>query len=205
MNRIAEFSKTTIIGGLLVLLPAYLSVLLLLHAIGGVFALIQPISSHLPGGPVVARVAAVVVVLVLSFVAGIVVRTSIGRRADALLERIPGYSLIRSLGRRFTGEEGDVSFAVALVEIEDALVPAFLIEEHPDGSFTVFVPSVPTPAAGAVYVLAKARVHRVDVPLTTAVRCITRWGAGTSELLQAMRKVESHERAGAAPMLDAPK
>ena len=42
----------------------------------------------------------------------------------------------------------------AFVEIEDALVPSFIIEEHDDGRFTVFVPSVPTPFAGAVYVLA---------------------------------------------------
>jgi hypothetical protein len=34
------------------------------------------------------------------------------------------------------------------VEIEEALVPAFIIEELDDGRFTVFVPSVPTPFAG---------------------------------------------------------
>ena len=37
----------------------------------------------------------------------------------------------------------------ALVEIEEALVPAFIIEELEDQRVTVFVPSVPTPFAGA--------------------------------------------------------
>ena len=120
---------------------------------------------------------------------GILVRTAFGNRADRLLERIPGYTLMRNLGKRFSGDADGVSFATALVEIEDALVPAFIVEEHAaDGSFTVFVPSVPTPAAGAVYVLPKERVHRVDVPMSTAVRCITQWGAGTGELLAAMHK-----------------
>ena len=32
------------------------------------------------------------------------------------------------------------------------VVPAFIIEELDDGRLTVFVPSVPTPLAGAVYV-----------------------------------------------------
>ena len=41
----------------------------------------------------------------------------------------------------------------ALVGIEDALVPAFIIEEFEDGRCTVFVPSIPTPLAGAVYIL----------------------------------------------------
>ena len=113
---------------------------------------------------------------------------AVGNRADRLLERIPGYTLMRNLGKRFSGEADGVSFATALVEIEDALVPAFIVEEHADSSFTVFVPSVPTPAAGAVYVLPKERVHRVDVPMSTAVRCITQWGAGTGELLKAMHK-----------------
>jgi uncharacterized membrane protein len=188
MNTLVEFLKTSILGGLLVLLPAYVSGLLLAKAIGGLFALIQPISSQLPGGPVAARVLAIVVILVLAFLTGLLVRTAIGRRASRMLERIPGYVMLRNLGRRFTGEVDGVDFAVALVEIEDALVPSFLVEEHADGSFTVFVPSVPTPAAGAVYVLPKERVHRVDVPMATAVRCITQWGTGTGQLLEAMRK-----------------
>ena len=51
-------------------------------------------------------------------------------------------------------------------EIEDALVPAFIVEELDDGRFTVFVPSVPTPFAGAVYILSRERVHLVDIPFT---------------------------------------
>ena len=77
----------------------------------------------------------------------------------------------------------------ALIELEDALVPGFVIEPLDDGRFTVFVPSVPTPLAGAVYVLSAERVHMVDVPFTQAVRSISRWGAGSGELVAAMRKV----------------
>ena len=56
-------------------------------------------------------------------------------------------------------------FAVALVEMGDGLVMAFVVERHDDGAFTVFVPSVPTPAAGAVFIVPKERVHLVDVHL----------------------------------------
>ena len=54
----------------------------------------------------------------------------------------------------------------AMAEIEDALVPAFIIEEFEDGSFTVFVPSAPTPISGSVYILTPERVHPIDVPFT---------------------------------------
>jgi uncharacterized membrane protein len=73
------------------------------------------------------------------------------------------------------------------VEIEDALVPGFIIEVLSDGRCTVFVPSVPTPFAGAVYVLAKERVHSVDVPFTQAIQTISRWGSGAGALVAAMQ------------------
>ena len=72
------------------------------------------------------------------------------------------------------------------MEFEDALVPAFVIETHDDGAFTVFVPSVPTPIAGAIYILPKERVHLVDIPLTKALTVISKWGAGARDLVKAM-------------------
>ena len=75
----------------------------------------------------------------------------------------------------------------ALAEIEDALVPAFIIEELEDGRFTVFVPSVPTPFAGAVYILSRERVHPLDVPFTQAIKSVSRWGSGSKDLVAAMK------------------
>ena len=40
-------------------------------------------------------------------------------------------------------------------------MPAFLIEKHTDGQFTIFVSSSPTPMAGAIYILQPERVHPV--------------------------------------------
>ena len=76
----------------------------------------------------------------------------------------------------------------ALVEIEDALVPAFIIEEYDDGRYTVFVPSVPTPFAGAVYILNAARVHPIDVPFAQALQSISKWGSGSKALVAAMKE-----------------
>jgi hypothetical protein len=45
MRTIAEFTKTTLIGGVLVLIPIYLSVLLLLKALGGIVGLVAPITA----------------------------------------------------------------------------------------------------------------------------------------------------------------
>jgi uncharacterized membrane protein len=81
-----------------------------------------------------------------------------------------------------------------LAEIEDALVPAFLVEDCDDDHCAIFVPSVPTPAAGAIYIIAKSRVHVVDVPFTRAVSVISKWGAGSGELLAGMKRAAAAEQ-----------
>ena len=110
------------------------------------------------------------------------------RIEKSLFERIPGYALFRSLTQRLAGESRENVWKPALAEIEDALVPAFIIEELPDGRFTVFVPSIPTPLAGAVYVLARDRVHPLDVPFTQAIQTVSRWGSGAKDLVAAMKE-----------------
>jgi uncharacterized membrane protein len=127
-----------------------------------------------------------------------IVRTKAGRAIRdrierSLFERIPGYALVRSLTQRLVGEGRETAWKPALVEIEDALVPAFIIEEFDDGRYTVFVPSVPTPMAGAVYILERGRVHPVDVPFTQAIKVISRWGQGSRELVAAMERDTGHE------------
>ena len=134
-----------------------------------------------------------VLVLAICFLVGLAVRTESGRAARermevALFGRLPGYGLLRSLTQRLAGDSEESTWMPALIDIEDALVPGFIIEALDDGRFTVFVPSVPTPLAGAVYVLRPERVHILDIPFTQAVKSISRWGSGSRELVAAMRK-----------------
>ncbi len=200
MRGLAEFTKTSLIGGVLIILPIYLSILLLLKTLGAVGALIAPVTAQLPAALKFRQVIAILIVILVCFLAGLVVRTGPGLRAKNaiernLLDRIPGYALIRGLASRVAGRQEDDTFAVALVEIEDALVPAFIVEEHDDGAYTVFVPSVPTPAAGAIYILPRERVHHVDIPFAKAAAVITKWGAGARDLRAAMRIADGADSA----------
>jgi len=187
MKSIPEFTKTTLIGGLLVILPIYVSFILLAKTLGGVVALLSPITAAIPAGVQFRQVVAILIVLAACFLAGLLVRTSSGARAKsalerALLEKVPGYSLMRGLAARVAGDERGAIFTPALVEIEEALSPGFIIEELEDGRYTVLVPSVPTPAAGSLFILPRERVHPLDVPFTSVVKVISKWGAGAGEL-----------------------
>ncbi len=186
MKGLAELTKTTLIGGLLVVLPIYLSILLLAKTLGGLLALLSPVTAAIPAGAQLRQVLAIVIVLAVCLVAGLVVRTGPGLRAKnalerSVLEKIPGYALVRGLAEQVAGES-EGTFQPALVEVEDALSPGFIIEELEDGRYTVLVPSVPTPAAGSLFILPRERVHPLNVPFTQAVKVISKWGAGAGEL-----------------------
>jgi uncharacterized membrane protein len=187
MKGLAELTKTTLIGGLLIVLPIYISILLLVKTLAGIVALMAPVTATIPASAQFREVIAIMIVLVVCLLAGFVVRTGPGLRAKNALERsvlrkIPGYALVRGLAERVSGEDTDGAFQPALVEIEDALSPGFIIEELEDGRYTVLVPSVPTPAAGSLFILPRERVHPLDVPFTQAVTVISKWGAGAGAL-----------------------
>jgi uncharacterized membrane protein len=182
---------SALVGGLLVVLPLYLAVLLLLKAMQSVVGLVRPLAVLLPEWLPAEHALSLLLVLIVCFLIGVAVRTAIGRAIRARIEqslfgRIPGYTLLRSLTQQVAGTAQQHVWKPALAEIEDALVPAFIIEEFADGRFTVFVPSVPTPVSGAVYILGRDRVHPLDVPFTEAIKPITRWGSGARELVAAM-------------------
>ena len=94
---------------------------------------------------------------------------------------------MRSWAQRLAGNTEEHAWQPALAEIEEALVPAFIIAVLEDGRFTVFVPSVPTLLAGAVSILRRDRVHPLDVPFTQAIKAVSRWGAGAKDLVAAMK------------------
>jgi uncharacterized membrane protein len=195
MKFAREFLANVLVGGLLIVLPIYLAVLVLLKGMQSAAGLLRPLTALLPAWLPAEGLLSLALVLVVCFLIGIAVRTRVGRilreRVErSLFERLPGYALFRSLTQRLAGEGQESVWKPALVEIEEALVPAFIIEELEDGRFTVFVPSVPTPFAGAVYILSRERVHALDVPFTQAIRSISRWGSGSKDLVAAMTKAE---------------
>ena len=125
------------------------------------------------------------------FLAGLVARefpkTKAGRAfQEKVLERIPGYSLVRTVTRSLVGDRGG-GLEMALVEMEDGLVIGVVIERHDVGWVTVFIPSTPAPASGAIYIFPAARVHPVDVPFRAGLKAAARYGRGAGALLAGLK------------------
>ena len=190
MRRFAESLVSTLGAGLLVVAPVYLAVLLLLKIMQSLAAVVQPIARLLPEWLPAESLLSLLLVLLVCLIVGLLVRTPAGQAmlGHSVFEKLPGYTLFRSLTMRIAGKADNVAWKPALAEIEEALVPAFIIEELADGRYTVFVPSVPTPLAGAVYVLDRERVHPTNVKFAQAIKTVSRWGAGCKELVAAMEE-----------------
>jgi uncharacterized membrane protein len=195
MKNFSRFVIGALATGALILAPIYLAALLLLKAMNSLTRLVKPLVHLLPAWLPAERVLALLLVVSVCLLVGLLVRTPWGasawERIQGSLDRsIPGYGVIRSLTQQLAGQTQD-AWQPALVELEEALVPAFIIEVLADGSCTVFVPSAPTPMAGAIYILKPERVHPLKVPFAHAVRVVSRWGSGSTELVAAMEKKKS--------------
>ena len=188
MKSAGTFIVRSIVAGLVIVVPLYLSVLLLLKAMQAVGGLVRPLSKLLPKWFPAEHVLSFFLILGVCFLIGVAVGTRAGQAVREwiernIFERIPGYALFRSLTQQLTGSREERVWKPALAEIEEALVPAFIIEEFEDGRFTVFVPAAPTPFSGSIYILTPERVHPVDVPFTHAIKALSRWGSGSKELV----------------------
>ena len=195
MTRMKNFVMTTLLGGLVVILPMTLLIFALTWLFGFVTDLIQPLTDVIVAQAEIKELLAdlivVAIVLAICFFVGLLVRTRLGvwffhRLDEELLLNIPGYKMIKETVQQFLGNKASPFSSVALVNIygNETLMTAFVTDEHEDGSFTVFVPTGPNPTSGNIFHLRKEQVHPVDVPVEDAMRSINSCGAGARILLK---------------------
>jgi uncharacterized membrane protein len=187
------FLRSTLMGGLFVVVPVTLVLFVLGHAFVSLRTAMAPVSHLLPFESTVPGIWALVALLLLSFGAGLLLkipplrRWAVARR-EKLAERLPVVRFLRGVHEGMVDSSGRKSLKPALVETGDGLVPAFVVEDLPDGRCVVFVPAVPSVLQGAVYIVEPERVHLVDAGIGKVGQCIAHWGIGARELVAAMRK-----------------
>lgn len=196
MKHFRESILNTLASGILLIIPIYVTILLLLKAMKSLGKVVRPLTRLLPESFPAEPVFSLLAVLMVCLLVGIVLRTRVGQAAririeESILQKVPGYEVFRNMTQQLAGRGKECAWQPALAEIEEALVPAFIVEELDDRRFTVFVPSAPTLMAGSIYILTHDRVHPLDIPFTHAVRVVTRWGSGSGELTAAMERTRS--------------
>ena len=196
MKRIKAFFNTSLLGGMVVILPVAILVFVFKWLFNLVTDIVQPLTNLVMAKSqiqeILADILVITVILIACFIIGVFVRTRLGAFIYKTLEtRIlkvaPGYSLIKETVLQFLGSKKSPFSSVALVQVfgNETLVSAFVTDTHADGSYTVFVPTGPNPTSGNIYHLQGKYVHPVDVPVEDAMRSIISCGAGSDKLINA--------------------
>jgi uncharacterized membrane protein len=191
-----SFFKTTIVGGVLFLIPTALLLFILSYAVRLVSKIAQPISNRLgldqlgeAGGMGAATVLAILILLILCLVAGTFARTGGGRRISrwfegSLLGSLPQYQMIKSMVESVAQFEASTDIKPALVSIEDGWQVGYLLEPLHDGWMAVFLPQAPTPMSGNVMYFPIERVRPLDMTMVQAMTLVKRIGIGSATALR---------------------
>lgn len=190
MKALLGFVKTTLVGGLLFLVPVGVTLVILHKAVLALGKVVGPIANQIPvqqvAGIHVRQIIAALVLVLVGFFAGLFARTRPARKLTETLEqlvlrKIPAYRLLKDEAAGATGDTSNLQ--VALARFDDNTVLGFIVEPPTNGIVTVFVPSAPTPAAGTVFYLPENRVQKVDATIADAAKVVRHLGVGSAALL----------------------
>ena len=196
MEQVKNFLSTSLLGGLVVILPIVILFFFLRWLLNLVTNAIQPLTTlvvtQLQLQEILADALVIAIILGTCFAVGVFVRTRLGSFLyltveNRLLKVAPGYSLIKETVVQILGSSRKSLFSsVALVQPfgNDTLASAFITDRHIDGSYTVFVPTGPNPTSGNIFHLKAQYVHPVDVPIETALKSIISCGVGSTKLIE---------------------
>ncbi len=199
MDRLKSFIKTSIIGGLAVILPTVLLIIIFKWLFVKITDIIQPLTNlfvtKTKFQEAAADVIVIAIILAVFFTVGIFVRTKVGQFIQEyfeshILKIAPGYSTIKAIVTQFFNRKKSPFSTVALVQAfeNNTLMTAFITDQHDNGLYTVFVPTGPNPTTGFVFHLKKEYVHPIGVSVQEAFQSIIGCGAGSDNIINAYAK-----------------
>ena len=201
MNHRLGLIKTTVVGGFVFLIPAVIVVVALGKLIGALKVLAKALAPLFGIESVVGGLAldlfAVVVIVVLCFVAGLLARRATAKRMRekldrALLNSFPGYAFIKGFADNLRHtEEMAGSFVPVAVQFDDYVQIAFETHREPNGEVSVYLPGAPNPWSGTVVYVSNERVKALPITLTEAIRNIRTLGKGPIDLHGQARAAEN--------------
>jgi uncharacterized membrane protein len=182
-----QFIKTTILGGVIFLIPVVIVIVVLAKAYNIMMLVAEPMSAWIPidevGGIALANVLALLAIVLSCFLFGLMAKSApakkVYRTLDAKLASIPGYTFVKSMADSVTRNEAEAkSFIPVIAHFDDNAQISFEIERTPEGNVVVYLPGAPNPWSGTVIYLEPSRVEKLDMSVSDAVKSIQALGRG---------------------------
>lgn len=182
--------KTTLIGGVLFLVPVVFLVIILDKAFQLTMSVAEPMDRLLPdssiGGFALMNLIAILLIACLCFLAGLLARTAflsrhVEKLDSVLIEAIPGYSFAKGMvGGMADAESAVDALRPVLIQLDDSAQIAFEIDRH-ETTVVVFLPGSPSPWSGATISVTADRVKPLDLPPHQVVSLIRVLGRGSAK------------------------
>ncbi len=185
--------RTTFIGGVVFLIPIAIFLAVIGQGLRIADKAAKPVAAVLPvnmiGGVAVAEVLAIVLLVLICFMAGLLARLALARKAvDALeanvLSRLPAYALLKTKTQSMLSPDDIEGMAVVVMRFDDSWQIGFEIERIEGGKVALFLPGSPDPWSGSVCIAEAERVTPLDLPVAAVAQIVRRLGRGANEALR---------------------
>ena len=190
MKNFTQFIKTTILGGLIFLVPLFIVTIVLAKAHGLMVKVAKPFSALIPldtiGGVAIANILAILAILLCCLIVGMLAKGDTAKRLLKSIEEkllvIPAYSFVKGVtDSLISSEEAAKAFVPVIVKFDDNAQIAFEIERSEGGNVVIYLPGSPNPWSGSVVYFEEDRVERLDMTVPEAINNIRHLGRGSAQ------------------------
>lgn len=204
VSQALEYTRTTVIGGALFLLPISVALFVLGKVLGLMEELTKPVVEALGvnsiGGIAVGDLVAILAFFLAAFFAGLFARTEAGQAALAWMRQgiaaiIPQFSLIQDVAQKLGTGDDAADMPVVLVPVESGWALGLLLHARGDWH-AVFVPDAPQMSSGSVAYAHTDHIHRTDLTLTQLWSLLRARGKGSSTVLEQLAILQAAGKLG---------
>lgn len=188
-----RFVKTTLIGGILFLVPIVIFIAVIGKALEITGKMAAPLAAVLPidsiGDLAVVHLLALAILVLICFLAGLTARTVIAKKLVEALElnvlsKLPAYALLKTKTQSMLSPEDIEEMTAVVARFDDSWQIAFEIERIEGGKVAIFLPGAPDPWSGSVCVVTADRIASLDLSIPYVAKMAKRLGRGANEALR---------------------
>jgi uncharacterized membrane protein len=194
-----EFTRTTVVGGVMFLLPIFLVFLVLGRIFGLMGGLTEPVVTAFGvtsiGGVAVSNLLAVFLIMVAAFLAGLFARTHTGQSAltwiqEGVSAALPQFSLVQDVARKIGSDDDPTGMPVVLVPTDAGWALGLLVEAEGDWH-AVYLPGAPQMSSGSVAYAHTDQIHRTDMTLKQLWMVLRARGKGSSAIYRQLARLQA--------------
>lgn len=196
MKNLIKFIKTTIIGGVIFLIPVIVLIAVFGKAIQISLKLSELVSKYIPVenilGLTIADLISVLIIAIICFLAGLMAHytffsKAIQKAESRFLWKVPGYAFIKGFVDSFSSDDSTSIMKPVIINLDDSSQIAFEVEKLENEKSVVYIPGAPNPWSGSILLVTQDRVEYLPVTMATAINTLSTLGKGIGELQKELK------------------